>query len=81
MHWPVPIIVMFAAGYVAGFCWLVIVKRLKRIPRPAGYKSRGLLRRYKENFPQTPLLLIIQVCEIVIYTTAAYWIYIKLLHK
>jgi len=39
---------MVLAGLANSACWWILVLRLKRIPRPAGYKIT-ILRRYKRK--------------------------------
>jgi len=71
---------MVAVGLVSQACWWPLVLRMRRIPRPAGYKG-GILKRYQENSPGSPLPTIIRVCTVVFYGTLAYWIWASFVHK
>jgi len=68
------------ASFISLACWLVVALRLKRIPLPEGYRG-GPLRRYHENFPKSPIVMIDRVCSVVFYGALAYWIWTVITHK
>ena len=70
---PLPLKIMVVAGLVSLACWWPIVIRMKRIPRSVGYRG-GFLRRYKENFPSSPLPLFVRICSLVFYSALGFWI-------
>src|SRR5258708_22167183 len=70
---PMPLKIIVIAGLISLACWWVVVLRLRGIPRPEGYKG-GILRRYRENFPKSPIVMFIRTCSVVSYGTLAYWI-------
>jgi hypothetical protein len=77
---PIPVRVIVVASFISLACWLVVALRLKRIPRPEGYRG-GPLRRYPENFPKSPVVMIDRVCAVVFYGALAYWIWTFVTHK
>jgi len=74
-----PVVILIAVGFVSSLSWWILVFQLKRIPRPQGYRG-GILRRYSENFPRSPLPWLIRACSIVFYATLSYFLWTLLRH-
>jgi hypothetical protein len=76
---PTPMIVIVVTGFISMGCWWIVALRMKQIPRPNGYRA-GILRRYKESFPRSPLPWIIRACSGIFYGALALWAWHLLRH-
>jgi hypothetical protein len=76
----IPVTIIVCTGLVSLACWWVVVLRLKQIPSSEGYRG-GVLRRYRENFPNSPIAVLIRICSAVFYSALAYWIWTSIRHK
>ena len=77
---PTALKIIFVAGLISFSSWLVVGFRLKRIPRPEGYRG-GILRRYQDNFPKSPIVAFIYASSLFFYCALAYWIWTIVTHR
>ena len=76
---PTPLIVIVVTGFISFGCWWIVALRMTRTPRPNGYHG-GMLKRYSQSCPKSPLPWIIRACSAIFYGALAFWAWRLLSH-